>query len=177
MAEFTGGCLCGQVRYSAAADPVFTGVCHCKNSQKGTGTAFSFNVGVPKTALSIQGSFKEYQYNGGSGQAVSRHFCANCGSPIISEAAALPGISIIKAGTLDDTSSLKPTMECSATARRPGSASKAACSAFPQCPASTRKMRPEAAQGSISDNAERFSLDGAARRPPRSGFWGWNPRR
>jgi hypothetical protein len=35
---------------------------------------------------------------------VSRHFCSNCGSPIISEAAAPPGVSIIKAGTLDDTS-------------------------------------------------------------------------
>jgi hypothetical protein len=27
------------------------------------------------------------------------------------------------------------------------------------------------------DNVERFSLGGAAHRPPRSGFRGWNPRR
>jgi len=26
MAEMTGGCLCGQVRYTANADPVFVGV-------------------------------------------------------------------------------------------------------------------------------------------------------
>jgi len=111
MAEFAGGCMCGQVRYSATADPVVTGICHCKNCQKLTGTAFSTNVGVPKTALSIQGSLKEYQFKGGSGQVVSLQSCPNCGSPIFSEAVALPGISIIKAGTLDDTSSLKPTME------------------------------------------------------------------
>jgi hypothetical protein len=42
---------------------------------------------------------------------VSLQSCPNCGSPIFSEAAALPGIRIIKTGTLDDTSSLKPTME------------------------------------------------------------------
>jgi hypothetical protein len=111
MAEFTGGCMCGQVRYSATADAVFTGVCHCKHCQKLTGSAFSVGVGVPKTALSIQGSLKEFQFKGGSGQVVSLQSCPNCGSPIFSEAAALPGISIIRAGTLDDTSSLKPTME------------------------------------------------------------------
>ena len=33
MAEMTGGCLCGQVRYTANADPVFVGVCHCTHCQ------------------------------------------------------------------------------------------------------------------------------------------------
>jgi len=50
MREMTGGCLCGQVRYSANADPAIVAVCHCKNCQKQTGTAFSVLVGVPKTA-------------------------------------------------------------------------------------------------------------------------------
>ena len=31
--------------------------------------------------------------------------------------------------------------------------------------------------GFVYDNVERFSLGGAAHRPPRSGFRGWNPRR
>ncbi|MEC8526956.1 MAG: aldehyde-activating protein, partial [Pseudomonadota bacterium] len=37
----TGGCLCGQVRYETKADPLMTGVCHCKNCQKQAGSAFS----------------------------------------------------------------------------------------------------------------------------------------
>ena len=41
MPEMTGGCLCGQARYSANADPVFVGVCHCKNCQKQTGASRS----------------------------------------------------------------------------------------------------------------------------------------
>ena len=52
MREMTGGCLCGQVRYSANADPAIVAVCHCKNCQKQTGTAFSVLVGVPKSAIS-----------------------------------------------------------------------------------------------------------------------------
>ena len=38
-----------------------------------------------------------------------RHFCPNCGSPIIIEREGSPRI-VIMAGTLDDTSFVKPTM-------------------------------------------------------------------
>ena len=44
--KIEGGCLCGKVRYSADAEPTFVAVCHCKNCQKGTGTAFSGCRGV-----------------------------------------------------------------------------------------------------------------------------------
>src|SRR5437868_3149978 len=38
MAQIVGGCLCGQVRYSANAEPMFTGACHCKTCQKESGS-------------------------------------------------------------------------------------------------------------------------------------------
>ena len=110
MPEMTGGCLCGQVRYSANAEPAFVGVCHCKNCQKQTGTAFSVIVGIPKTALSVQGRVKTFHDTGDSGQVMDRNFCPECGSPIFSDAAVMPGVAFIKAGTLDDTSWLDPKM-------------------------------------------------------------------
>ena len=42
--KIEGGCLCGQVRYTCDADPLFQAVCHCKNCQKQAGTAFSVIV-------------------------------------------------------------------------------------------------------------------------------------
>jgi hypothetical protein len=111
MAQMTGGCLCGKIRYSINADPVFTGVCHCSNCQKQSGSSFSIVVGVPAAAFSVQGEMKTYQDKGDSGKAVGRLFCPDCGSPIQSDVEAMPGIAIIKAGTLDDTSSLKPGMQ------------------------------------------------------------------
>jgi hypothetical protein len=72
MAEMTGGCLCGQVRYTANADPVFVGVCHCTHCQKQTGTAFSVLVGIPKSAMSIQGRLKTFHDTGDIGQPVER---------------------------------------------------------------------------------------------------------
>jgi hypothetical protein len=108
MREMSGGCLCGQVRYSARADPAMVAVCHCKNCQKQTGTAFSVVVGIPKSAMSIQGKLKTFHDTGESGERVERNFCPECGSPITSDAAAMPELTFIKAGTLDDTSWLDP---------------------------------------------------------------------
>jgi hypothetical protein len=47
---------------------------------------------------------------GDSGQSVDRNFCPECGSPIFSDVAVMPGLAFIKAGTLDDTSWLDPKM-------------------------------------------------------------------
>ena len=111
MPEISGGCQCGQLRYKASAEPVFTGVCHCTACQKETGTAFNIVVAVPQAAVTVEGSPKTFVAKGDSGNDNPRKFCPNCGSTIMSEPTLMPGVSIIRAGTLDDTSWLKPTME------------------------------------------------------------------
>jgi hypothetical protein len=110
MREMRGGCLCGQVRYAANAEPSLVAVCHCKICQRQAGSAFTVVVGVPKSAISIQGQLKTFNDTGDSGQPVRRNFCLECGSPITSEVAIMPDIACIKAGTLDDTSWLDPKM-------------------------------------------------------------------
>ena len=107
----TGGCLCGKLRYAINADPIFSAVCHCKTCQKQTGTAFRVVIAVPRAAVSMEGSPKTYLRTGDSGQQVISRFCPDCGSTVVIEPAALAGVAIIPAGTLDDTSWLKPAME------------------------------------------------------------------
>jgi hypothetical protein len=111
MPQIAGGCLCGKVRYSANAEPAFTGVCHCTDCQKYGGSAFSVVVGLPKDALSVQGKMTTYSKSGDSGQPTQRSFCPECGSPIVEEVAVMPGMVMIGAGTLDDTDWVKPGME------------------------------------------------------------------
>jgi hypothetical protein len=111
MPQIVGGCRCGQVRYSANAEPAFTGVCHCTSCQKETGSAFNIVIALPQAALAIQGSPKTYTTKGDSGKSVVAKFCSNCGSTLLSEPELMPGMSIVRAGTLDDTSWLKPAME------------------------------------------------------------------
>ena len=90
--KIEGGCLCGKVRYSADAEPVFVGVCHCTNCQKGIGSAFAAVVALPKPALSVTGSLKTFTDRGDSGKAMFRRFCPECGSPLIDEAEVMPGM-------------------------------------------------------------------------------------
>ena len=73
--KIEGGCLCGKVRYSADAEPTFVGVCHCKNCQKGTGTAFSVVVALPTPALTVRGTLQTFTGRGDSGKATYRRFC------------------------------------------------------------------------------------------------------
>lgn len=111
MPNITGGCLCGQVRYSGNADPVFTGICHCTDCQKFSGAPFVTVIGVPKAALTITGTPKTFTKPGDSGKAMSRHFCPNCGSSIADEAEAMPDIVMVAIGTLDDSRWVKPAMQ------------------------------------------------------------------
>ena len=111
MQRMVGGCLCGKIRYTAEADPVFTALCHCRNCQKQAGTSFSVVVAIPASELSVTGAVKTYEDTGESGKPVHRNFCPSCGSPITSVVDSMPGLAFIKAGTLDDPSWLKPTME------------------------------------------------------------------
>jgi hypothetical protein len=106
--KIDGGCLCGQVRYHAETEPLFQAVCHCKNCQKQAGTAFSVIVGVPENALQVSGETATYEDTSDRGTIVKRVFCPRCGSPILSAPVARPGMLVLKAGTLDDTSWLDP---------------------------------------------------------------------
>ena|SRR5690348_14822844 len=108
MVQITGGCLCGKVRYSGNAEPVFVGVCHCRDCQKFTGSAFAVVIGVPEAAISVQGRVATYRKPGDSGKPIERRFCPECGASIADAAEALPGVMMLGAGTLDDASWVKP---------------------------------------------------------------------
>ncbi len=104
----TGGCLCGAVRYEAEGKPLGQAICHCRNCQKQAGSAFSVLISVETAQLRVAGEPKLYVDHGDSGAPVHRHFCGACGSPLFSVLPSNPGVTHIKAGTLDDPSILKP---------------------------------------------------------------------
>jgi hypothetical protein len=132
--KIEGGCLCGKVRYSAEAEPTFVGVCHCKNCQKGIGSAFAIVVAVPKPALSIQGNIKTFDDRGDSGQIMHRRFCPECGASLIDEAQAMPNVVMIQAGTLDDPSWVKPAVEIYCDSAQPWVSLGGTQQRFPKMP-------------------------------------------
>jgi hypothetical protein len=114
-----GGCLCGAVRYSVAWPPMMIATCSCRNCQKQAGSALSVIAMVAQSSMELSGTLSTYEDKGESGDAVFRKFCGKCGSPILTEvpSASAQGIAIIKAGTLDNSTDVQPSLHywtCSA---------------------------------------------------------------
>jgi hypothetical protein len=107
----TGGCLCGAIRYTISAPVSALRACHCLNCQKSSGTAGTVNAVVPTESFTItKGATHRYDDSATqSGRTLSRHFCAECGSPIYSHRNPNPGFLVVRAGTLDDSSGMKIT--------------------------------------------------------------------
>jgi len=110
MTNMSGGCLCGKVRYTVSSAPVMCAVCHCRDCQRFTGSAFVSAMRVPVDAVSVQGELKTVEMAGSSGQVIRRHFCPDCGSSIFGEPYR-PDMINVMAGTLDDPSVFVPTAE------------------------------------------------------------------
>lgn len=107
--ERTGGCQCGAVRYEAAGEPSFSLFCHCRDCQRASGTAFVAAMRVPATGFRItQGTPKHYASRSDAGNAVSRFFCGDCGSPLYIQVATRPDIVGLRVGSLDDPSGFRP---------------------------------------------------------------------
>ena len=118
----TGGCLCGAIRYSVAAPIEALRVCHCTHCQKNTGSGASVNAVVAGADFAVtQGTPKRFTTRADSGRTLYRYFCGDCGSPLFAHRENNPGLLVIKAGTLDDTSHLKVTAHIWTSSRRPWS--------------------------------------------------------
>jgi hypothetical protein len=76
MEQFSGGCLCGAVRFVAVGRPYRVGICHCLDCRKNHGALFHASAIFPKSAVTVTGQTGEYQ---------GRYFCPKCGSPVFAQ--------------------------------------------------------------------------------------------
>lgn len=107
---FTGGCMCGAIRYECTVEPLFMGNCHCRDCQRATGSSFAPGMLVPRNAVTIVGDVKYYDVIGDSGRVVGRGFCSNCGSRVLSKPPMSEFLGIM-AGSLDDPSEFQPGID------------------------------------------------------------------
>jgi hypothetical protein len=81
-----------------------------------SGGAYSINVVVPEDGFEIKsGKPKSISKTADSGKGITSHFCGDCGTTLFRDGQNFAGMKIIKAGVLDDPSSLdsiaKPAVE------------------------------------------------------------------
>jgi hypothetical protein len=105
----SGGCPCEAVRFAVTALPLLVFACHCTECQRWSGSAFGLSMPVRLDSFALtHGTPKRWRHTGASGFESSYWFCAACGGRILGERADRPEIVTIRAGTLDDTSWLRP---------------------------------------------------------------------
>jgi hypothetical protein len=85
--------------------------CHCRDCQRATGSGCAPIVVVPRDAVEVRGELRYHALVGGSGKLIERGFCPACGSPVAFRLERVPGIVGLLAGSLDDPSLHKPTVD------------------------------------------------------------------
>ena len=109
MSSFTGGCLCGTIKYNSSADPIRMMNCHCKDCRKASGGPYLANVFIPEDSFSIEGQPKHYSHLSDGGNTMTKYFCGNCGSQVYGTNSGKPGTITIRGGTINETSVIKPS--------------------------------------------------------------------
>jgi len=97
-----GGCYCKALRYVAEGTPLFKGQCHCRECQYISGGHPNVTMGMPAGSFSYtQGTPKAFARKD-LANPVTREFCGECGTHILSRAPSVPGAVLLKVGTFDD---------------------------------------------------------------------------
>jgi hypothetical protein len=99
MERFTGGCLCGDVRFVATGQPHRVGICHCLDCRKFHGALFHASAIFQREAVTVEGDTRDFR---------GRHFCPRCGSSVFSRSADEIEVNL---GSLDAPDQFKPTYE------------------------------------------------------------------
>jgi hypothetical protein len=97
--QFTGGCVCGDVKIVAKGQPDRVGICHCFECRKHHGALFYAAAIFPENLVSIVGVTHHYN---------DRHFCPRCGSSVFARSGAEIEVHL---GTLDETDQFVPGYE------------------------------------------------------------------
>ena len=78
---FTGGCLCGQVRFAASAEPANVRICHCRNCQRAVGGPYFARAIFLANAIERTGETTRWP----TSPRIDRLSCTRCGTPLFAE--------------------------------------------------------------------------------------------
>jgi hypothetical protein len=102
--KIEGGCYCKALRFEVEGEPLFRGQCHCRECQYTSGGMPNVVMGMPDANFRYtKGQPKSFSRSD-LDSPVSREFCGDCGTHILSRAPSVAGAVLMKVGTFDDPS-------------------------------------------------------------------------
>jgi hypothetical protein len=106
---YTGGCLCGALRYEADGEPLFAGHCYCEDCRRASGSGFIPFMGFPRSAVRFSGPpSRIFTSKAANGKDAVRNSCPVCSSLVFGGEVGKDATFTIYAGSLDDPSSFHP---------------------------------------------------------------------
>jgi hypothetical protein len=112
MKVFTGGCLCGAIRYEFSGEILRTLNCHCDDCRRATGSSFGTFVFVNESDLTVlRGTPKSFEHPNDAGATMTKQFCENCGTHLFGKGSRAGGMIHVKVGTIDDAGFVRPEMD------------------------------------------------------------------
>jgi len=117
----TGRCQCGEVCYESAGEPLALYICHCRECQKQSSSAFGLSLDVPRAGFRVtQGTPKYWSRATDSGGTLKCAFCPTCGSRLWHESQSTSETLSIKAGSLDEPIDVSNAIHVWVTRKLPG---------------------------------------------------------
>jgi len=120
VAERTGGCACGQLRYEAASEPLIVHCCHCSYCQRETGSAFATNYLIESDRVSFTGRSEivDTPSASGKGQKVVR--CPECQIAVSSHyGGGGDKFHFLRVGTMDERADVAPDVHIYTSTKQP----------------------------------------------------------
>jgi len=117
--RYTGGCLCGALRYEADGEPHSAGLCCCADCRKASGSGFVPFMGFAASAVRFSGQARPFASKAARGGNAVRNSCPICSSLVFGGEVGKSHSFTIYAGSLDDPSSFHPQVAIFARNRPP----------------------------------------------------------
>ncbi len=103
--SFTGGCLCGRIRYRATGKPTNETHCHCEICRRASGAAFVSWTTFRSAAFAFTKG-KPARFD--SSEIAFRQFCPNCGTQLTFQFHKSPQTIDVTLASLDDPGTITP---------------------------------------------------------------------
>jgi hypothetical protein len=107
MTNWTGGCLCGTVRFRLSSAPFDVGWCHCRTCQLSSGSPAMVFASVPVEDFVFTAG-EEAVHRVASSSFGHRAFCSSCGTPLYMRVDSQPQTVDFSVATLDEPGVVRP---------------------------------------------------------------------
>lgn len=114
---YTGGCLCGALRYAARGRPLFMGHCYCADCRKASGSGFIPFMAFAAADLTFSAPTRTFTCRSARGSDAVRNSCPTCASLVFGGPVGQTDSHTIYAGSLDDPTAFRPTVAIFAKGR------------------------------------------------------------